>query len=189
MNMKRYFLLSRKNMMLTLLILCMGILLAQAYGQYMFAPPPKPTITETFKVDVVIYDVTDLCAWQAKVLFDPNALIVTSVVEGPFLQGEENSATTIFTVNTHIVDDIFVNNDANDPFTIINDEKTSVNSVFLCCCLIGNSCGVSGNGILATITFGVVGQGSRARALEDILVLDENMSEIQGYTLALVKQG
>ena len=185
--MKRTFRFSRKNMMLTLLILCMGTLLAQAYGQYMFAP--KITITETFKVDIMIYDVTDLCAWQVRVVFDPNALIVTNVVEGPFLQGEENSVATIFIVNTHIVDGIFIKNDTNDPFTIINDEN-SENNVFLGCSLIGSSQGISGSGVLATVTFGVVGRGSRDLQLEDVLVLDENVSEIQGYTLALeVQQG
>ena len=196
MNMNRSFQFSRKNVLLTLLILCMGILLAQAYGQYMYAPPSlppssplTPIITETFKVNIMIYDVTDLCAWQARVVFDPNALIVTNVVEGALLQGEENSRPTIFIVNAHIVEGIFTN-DVSDPFTIINDQETKTNSVFLGCCLIGNSCGADGNGVLATITFGVIGQGSRELQLEDALVLDGSVSEIQGYTLALeVQQG
>ena len=170
----------------------MGILLAQAYGQYMFTPPPPPklTITETFEVDLIIYDVTDLSAWQARVVFDPNVLIVIDVVEGPFLQGEENSRTTVFIVNTHIIDDIFAKNDTDDLFTVINNDETNVNSVFLGCCLIGNSHGVSGNGTLATITFGVVGQGSQDLQLDDVIVLDESISEIHGYTLTLeVQQG
>jgi len=184
--MNRAFQFSRKNMMLTLLILCMGILLAQAYGQYMFAP--KIAISETFKVDIVIHNVVDLCAWQVRVVFDPNVLIVTNVVEGPLLQGEENLVATIFTVNAHIVDGIFIFNDTDDPFTIINDERTSVNNVFLCCCVIGNSCGVNGDGVLATITFGVIGQGSRDLQFENVLVLDENISEIQGCRLTLEVQ-
>ena len=139
LNMKRSFQFSRKNMVLTLLVLCMGLLLAQAYGQYMFAPPqPKPTITKTFKVNVMIYDITGLCAWQARLIFDPNVLIVTDVAEGPFLQGEENSGTTIFIVNAYIVEGIFTKKDANNPFTIINDEGPSANSVLLGCCLLGD---------------------------------------------------
>lgn len=193
MNMKRTFQFSRKNMMLTLLILCMGVLLAQAYGQYMFAPPtppptPKPTITETFKVNIIIHDVTDLCAWQVKVVFDPNALIVTNVVEGPFLQGVDNPVTTVFVVRTHIVEGIFEDY-ADGPFTIVSDEKTSVNSVLIGCCLLGDLPGVSGSGILATITFGVVGQGGHDLQLEDALLLDGNLSEIQGYMACEVQQG
>jgi len=163
----------------------MGILLAQAYGQHMLAPPQKLTVTGTFEVNLVISDVADLCAWQAKVAFDPSVLVVIDVVEGPFLQGEENSFATIFIVNTRIVDDIFIKNDLDDPLTIINDEGNSADNVFIACSLIGNSNGISGSGTLATVTFGVVGQGSRGVQLEDVLVLDSTVSEIPKDALAL----
>ena len=163
----------------------MGILLAQAYGQHMLAPPPKLTITGTLEVNLVISEVADLCAWQARVVFDPSVLVVIDVVEGPFLQGKENSFATIFVANTHIVDDVFIKNDLGDPLTIINDERNSADNVFIACSLIGNSNGISGSGTLATVTFGVVGQGSRDLQLEDVLVLDSTVSEIPEDALAL----
>ena len=185
MNLKRSFQFSRKNIMLTLLIFCMGILLAQAYGQHMIAPPQKLTITGTFEANLVISDATGLCAWQARVVFDPGVLVVIDVTEGSFLQGKENSFATIFVVNTQIVDDIFVQNDIDDPLTIINDEENGADNVFIACSLIGNSDGISGDGILATVTFGVIGQGSQGLHLEDVLLLDSALSEIPEDALAL----
>ena len=189
MNMKRSFQFSRKNMMLTLLILCMGILLAQAYGQYMFAPspplpPPLPTITETFEVNIMIYDVTDLWSWEARVVFDPNVLIVTNVVEGPFL--EENGGNALFMAATKIVKGIFSDGtlSTDDPLTYIMNDEAYSNSVLLGGTLTRGAQGVSGRGVLATVTFGVIEEGSRNLKIEDDLALDVNINKLEGYTLA-----
>ena len=151
----------------------------------MVAPPQKLTVTGTFEVNFAISDMTGLCAWQARVVFDPSVLVVIDVAEGQFLQGIENSFATIFVVNTKIVDYIFVQNDMDDPLTIINDEENGADNVFIACSLIGNSDGISGSGILATVTFGVIGQGSQSLQLEDVLLLDSALSEIPEDALTL----
>ena len=43
-------------------------------------------VGETFTVNVMIADVSDLYGWQINVTFNPNVLSVDSVVEGPFLE-------------------------------------------------------------------------------------------------------
>ncbi len=189
-RLKKVFPYPRKNAMLMLLMLCMGFLLAQAYARYMVAPtipiePTIPIVTETFEVNIVIYDVTDLSAWQARVVFDPNALIVTNVVEGSFL--EENGDNALFMAWTKIVEGIFTEDtlSTNDPFTWIKSDEGYHNSVFLGGTLIGEANGVSGDGVLATVTFGVIGEGSRDLQTTDVLALGVDGTELHGYTLTL----
>jgi len=189
MSMKRTFQFSRKNMMLMLLVFCMGILLAQAYGQFMSAPPPptpsptKPTVTETFTVNFVIYDAAGLCAWQARVVFDPKVLIVTNIVEGAFLK--EGKGNTLFVAATKIVEGIFSEETLSiaDPFTLIMNDEAYLNSILLGCTLIGETKGVTGGGVLATVTFGVIGEGSHELQIADVLALGVGGVELQGYSL------
>ena len=190
-KLKKVFPNSRKNTMLMLLMLCIGFLLAQAYAKYMVAPsieptePTKPIIIETFDIDIVVDNISDLYAWQLKIVFDPEVMIVTNIVEGPFL--EDGEANTLFLAATKIVEDIFSNDTLNthNPFMIIMNDETCLNRVVLGGTLIGEASGVSGRGVLATITFGVIEEGSRDLQITDALALGEYGTELQGYTLTL----
>lgn len=189
-RLKKVFPYSRKNAMLMLLMLCMGFLLAQAYARYMVAPtiPTEPTIpivTEIFDVDVVVHDVAGLYAWQVKIVFDPEVIVVTNIVEGPFLEAGEGNA--LFVAATKIVEGIFSDEtlSTNDQFTLIMNDETYVNSVLLGGTLIGEANGVSGDGVLATVTFGVIGEGSRDLQTTDVLALGVDGTELHGYTLTL----
>jgi len=189
-KLKKVFPYSRKNAMLMLLMLCIGFLLAQAYARYMVAPippteTPKLIVTETFDVNVVIHDVTNLCAWQARIVFDPKVMVVTNVVEGPFLQ--EGEGNTLFVAVTRIVEGIFSQDtlNTNDPFTLITNDETNPDSVLLGCAFIGEAHGVSGRGVLATVTFGVIGEGSHGLEITDVLALGVDGAELKGCELTL----
>jgi len=184
---------SRKNTMLTmLLMLCIGFILAQAYARYMvppsiepIKPPTPPVVTGTFDVDIVVHNVANLFSWQVKIVFDPAALIVTNLVEGQFL--EKDGGTTLFVAATKITKCVFSEDTLNttDQFTLIMNDENSVDSVLVGGTLIGEALGVSGDGVLATVTFGVIGEGSHIPQITDVLALGVDGTELKGCALTL----
>jgi hypothetical protein len=95
----------------------------------------------TFNVDVTVADVSNLFGWQFLIRFDSRVLRVDNVTEGQFLgsTGEE----TLFVGPTMDNDKGFVIAGATFLPTVSWPEE-----------------GVTGNGVLATITFGVTGRGT-----------------------------
>jgi len=191
-KLSRVFPYSRKNTMLMLLMLCVGFLLAQAYARYMVAPPIEPieptttpVVTATFDVDIVVHNAANLYSWQVKIVFDPAALIVTNLVEGQFL--EKDGGTTLFVAATKITKCVFSEDTLNttDQFTLIMNDENSADSVLVGGTLIGEALGVSGDDVLATITFGVIGEGSHIPQITDVLALGVDGTELKGCALTL----
>ena len=90
---------------------------------------------ELFSVNVTIFDVAELYAWQFNITFDPSVLEVVSAVEGPFLKqaGSTMSPNPVFDNVAGYV----LAGSARFPF----------------------DAGASGSGVLATVTFRVKAEG------------------------------
>jgi len=88
---------------------------------------------ETFKVDVFITGVADLYGWQVWLYYDSTLLNGTSIVEGPFLK--TGGGTYFFDITL------------DDNYNGTHGRATAA------CTLLGKIPGVTGSGILATITF------------------------------------
>ena len=98
-----------------------------------------PNVGETISVDIVATDVTDLFAFNLDVAFNSTVLSATSVVPGSFLNS----------VGLTLGDLGLLGFDTTTPSEIrdINDS------------LLGPVGGVTGTGVLATVSFDVVGSG------------------------------
>jgi|GEM_PF-3592686 len=145
-----------------------------------YVDPPNVTgvaIGDSFTVSIAVQDVTDLIAWQVGATFNPDILecvtvsvttydeegnIITEISafeEGPFLK---QGGKTDFAV----------------PWTIYS-EKGKI--LYHCCCLDSletTVTPVSGSGILAYITFKVIGQGDSVLHLTDVMLLNPDVLEI-----------
>ena len=96
---------------------------------------PELTVTNvdaTFSVNISVYEVTDLCSWQAYIYFKKEILEAVEFAEGPFLQSH---GETMF-------DGDFDNN--------YND---TLGELWMYCLRGWTGYGVDGSGTLATVTF------------------------------------
>jgi hypothetical protein len=113
-------------------------------------------IGQTIQVNVNISDVTGLWGWEIKdIRFSPKVLTLTNVQEGPFLQ---KGGQTFF-LWTSSSQQAFSKGDIPD----IDDALTSYT-------------GVSGSGVLVTLTFQVISQGNSPITLTTLSLL--NSTEI-----------
>jgi general secretion pathway protein D len=125
-----------------------------AHATVLSVSPAYTNVTagQTFSVDVQIFGVTDLYAFQFDLGFDPTVLSVTSVTEGAFLQG---GGPTLWI----------------DP-TIDNVAGTVT---YVADALNGAVTGVGGYGILATISFAALTAGSSNISLYNGILLDSQL--------------
>lgn len=128
----------------------------------MYADPPSVDLPpfDTFDLNIMIQDVTDLGVWEFKLMFDNEILFSdeSMVTEGPFLSsaGPTMMMTDQPTPNMLMVGCMFIEYVPSPP---------------------------SGSGLLATVTFSVVGEGSTALNLYDTLLQDINGIDITDYTV------
>ena len=115
------------------------------------------SVGQTVSLNVTVSDIADLFAFQFDVLFDPSVLSAIAVAEGPFLA---SGGFTFF-----------------DP-GIIDNTFGSVSFVFNT--LLGRAPGVSGRGILATLSFRAIGLGVSPVDLSNVLLLDSTLADIPG---------
>jgi hypothetical protein len=108
---------------------------------------------EVFSVNLTITGVIDLYACEINVYYDPTILNGTGVVEGPFLKSQ---GITFFTTNF------------NDNFNETHGLVRVADSV------LGNVPGVSGSGVIATVTFLSKHVGSSALALAGTKLADSH---------------
>ncbi len=144
-KLNRHVSLGRKQILLMILLFIIGLpIAAHVYAVYTSSPPPsEPIISETFSAEIVVQNVEDLYAWQVAVAFDPDVLTIMNVTEGDFL-------------------------DIDFPFMAWSDDSyLGRGKVLMGATLYADMSGVSGSGTLATIEFGVIGEGSRELQLLD----------------------
>ncbi len=115
-------------------------------------------VGNTFSLNVDIADVTDLYAFQFDVGFDPTLLAATSESEGPFLS---SAGTTIFFPGT--IDNV--------------GGAISGTGDVLSGAISGAS--TSGTpGLLATLQFTALAEGTSAISLSNIVLLDSSLNDI-----------
>ncbi len=105
-----------------------------------YASNSNPTIGETILVDILATDVPDLFAFNLDVEFNSSVLSSTSVAPGSFLN----------TVGLTLGDLGFLGFDSSNPGEISNINDS----------LLGALAGATGSGVLATLSFDVVGSGT-----------------------------
>jgi len=109
---------------------------------------------QNFNVDITISDVLDLYGWEFALSWDPYVLDAVNVVEGPFLKGDGRS--TFFTYSISLIDGRMV----------------------VDCTLLGWISGVSGSGILSTLTFCPKNPGECSLDLYNFSLIDSNEQPI-----------
>lgn len=108
---------------------------------------------QSFSIDITVTDVVDLYAWEIELSWAPSLLGTLSVTEGSFLK---SGGHTFF---------IYSWNDTQG-------------HILIDCTLFGQIVGVSGSGVLATVTFLVRGAGETPLDLHDEVLLNHNEMQI-----------
>jgi parallel beta-helix repeat protein len=106
---------------------------------------------ESFTLNITIQDVTDLYSYEFKLGFDSGILAVTSVDQGPFLTGPLG---TLF-------------------YPLVEADYVHVAHLIL-----GGYPGVSGSGVLCSITFDVIDAGACALDLYETIMLNSTVGEL-----------
>jgi hypothetical protein len=121
-----------------------------------FIDPPYPSIGETLTLELRIYTIEDVTAWQSGLRFDKNVLNCTGVTYGTYITGVDLDYT--------------INNTAGMVYGMGQSFLGGVST--------------TGNGLLATITFEVIGSGWEFVTLTDLdldptetIVTDQNGDE------------
>jgi hypothetical protein len=100
---------------------------------------------ESFTLNITIQDVTDLYSYEFKLGFDSGILAVTSVDQGPFLTG---------------------------PLGTLFYPQLKPTYVYVAHLILGGYPGVSGSGVLCSITFDVIDAGACALDLYETIMLN-----------------
>jgi hypothetical protein len=117
---------------------------------------PQPISANTgqsFSIDVTVSDVVDLYAWEIELNWSASLLGTISVTEGSFLK---SGGSTFFVYSW-------------------NDTQ---GHILIDCTLMGQIPGINGSGVLATVTFLVLGAGETPLDLHDEVLLDHNEAQI-----------
>jgi len=133
----------------------------------------KLNVGDTFVVNVTVENCVNVYAVQVDLRYDPTVLNATDVVEGPFLPSFRNTLPLINRATNFV------------------DSQPRIDGVYFADSLMGYGSGsdASGNGVLLTITFKVVGQGStglqlfprdttKVNNIEGTYFLDRNKNNI-----------
>jgi PKD repeat protein len=119
-------------------------------------PSLLPGKSFNININITIADVTDLYSWEFKMNWNPLVLNITEIKEGTFLAGQPGG--TAFTIKEL---------NRAEGYIIVN------------CFTVGNYPGVSGSGVLANITFSVVGKGESIIDLSDTKLLNSTSNQIE----------
>jgi len=130
---------------------------------YVDPPSMEVPVCSEFTVTIRIADVTDLCAWQFNITFDPALLECKGATEGPFLK---SGGTTFFVIGA-------IDNDAGFVYVGCQLLPTGEPPVLP---------GVSGDGELAFVVFHCKGAGRSDLAFSTrtllLVVVDNEPTEI-----------
>ena len=130
------------------LVLLVGLVSRPALATSVSIQPATSSVTQgdTFTVDIAITGAADLVAYQFDLTFDPAVLAATGVTMGPFLTSGGGSS-------------VFVPGDfTTTPGVISGTAETLVG---------GTTPGVSGDGVLAHISFSAIAAGTSALTLSN----------------------
>jgi hypothetical protein len=101
-------------------------------------------IGDSFSIDVTVTEVTDLAGWEFQLFYNPQVLNATGATEGPFLK---NVQSTFFLIPG------------------MDDNYNSTHGRVYVACTTLPVVGVSGSGVLASVSFKIVGAGQSVLAL------------------------
>jgi hypothetical protein len=126
-----------------------------------YVDPPTTTMSvanigDTFTVNITIAEVTDLSGWQFKLYYNNTVLDCKNATEGPFLATGGNTEFIKILNNTY------------------NATHGKAN---VACTLTGMGPGVTGSGVLATITFQIKADGETPLNLDDTKLLDSSLPD------------
>ena len=107
-----------------------------------------------FEIDVKVASVTELKGYSVFLSYDPDLLSLQGVTEGPFLSSES--------------DTFFHKSIDNDKGNVLVD-----------CSILGTALGVSGEGILATLSFNSLDSGDTNPAFKLVKIRDTENQEIK----------
>jgi hypothetical protein len=114
-----------------------------------------------FSVDVVVDEVSNLGAYEFTLAFDPNVLALTGVSNGPFLGSTRRTVSCL-------------------------DPTLGVGSVHFVCITLGPAPGgASGSGVLATVRFLALAEGSSPLDLQNVILA---AADIVGTPIAVTAQ-
>lgn len=151
----------------------------------LFAVPFASTHINSYTIKINVHDAVDLYAWQAEVVFDPNLLVFVNVHSGDFLSSNALTVDATFNedpnfadIRSYIGNYIFVFNSRigrPDSFGRMRFGGT----------FFGAAQGVSGDGTLAIITFGIRSDaGNLAPYLNNVVLLNSQMMNTAGTLVA-----
>jgi hypothetical protein len=118
-------------------------------------PTLQTTRGSNFTTHIYVTNATDLVAWQAGITFDPTVLEALSFEKGPFL--DHGGATS------------WLNAEINNTEGVI---------YFGAECLNSGGTPVSGNGLLANITFYAKAAGTSTLNVTDLILIDPDLNPI-----------
>ena len=126
-------------------------------------------IGQFITLNITISNVSGLNTWQAGMTFNPSVLLC---IPAPNHSPDSNatSSTTAFAEGDFL-------KEGGSTLWMPNWATTN-GTIAAAACSLTNSETVSGSGILATVTFEVIGQGSANIHLTNVLLLDVNNSDI-----------
>jgi len=172
---------TRKNILITLMVLVIAVPIAANVSAMLFSsppqpqPPPVPQFIGKFRMDIKVYNTTDLFAWQVMIHFKPSELVLIEPVEGNFLKAQAPYGTVFLFANDTDPSKLLVFD------TLIGNFPTGVP-------------GVSGTGTLATLTFGYKSETYELPkiAYDDIFetyLLNSNLKDTEGMLALEVMEG
>jgi hypothetical protein len=117
--------------------------------------PASIAAGDTFSVDVNISGISDLFAWQFDVGFAPELASAQGLTEGPFLSGGGGT--------------FFIEGVTDNTLGTISGTAAS---------LLSAVSGVSGDGVLTSLVFAAVAQGTALFTLSNVILLDSVFGDL-----------
>jgi hypothetical protein len=109
---------------------------------------------QNFSINVNVTGVSDLYGWQFSLNWTATVLNVVNATEGPFLKSDGDSTFFYYNLNA------------------------TAGQVTVVCTLLGSVTGISGSGVLTTITFNVLSSGQSPLNLYNVILLNPQETAI-----------
>jgi PKD repeat protein len=146
------------------------ILPMPASAIYVEPLPAQYQVGDIITLNIVISNVSGLWGWQAGMTFNPSVLQCITMPNPPNVAPNATSSTTAFTEGGFL---------KRGGSTIWIPNWVAGGTIVPCgCSLLNPATPQSGNGILATVTFKVIGKGNLDIHLIDVILIDLNDNEI-----------